>query len=408
MATICIRGGLLIDGTGAPPVRDGAVLVRDGRIEKTGPFPGASVSDGTEVLEFPGLTILPGLVDCHSHLNMPGDGSSVEEVAAEGDERLLLRAAGNARRALESGVTTLRENGASHRTAFVVREAIARGIIAGPRLSICGRPVTVSKGHCWMFGGEADGEEGVRRTVRGLVEEGADWIKVMATGGGTLNTDPFQPSYTAAELRAAVEEAHTCGRLAAAHALCTAGIVSALEAGFDMIVHCYFHEPDGRYVFEPEVAKRIAGQGVWVNPTMHMARSRVWRLERTAEQRPLSEVEAAQLERERQSYRERCDGFQGLLAEGVRVVAGSDSGWSHCPFGGFAHEVDAMAGAGLGAEAALAAATLDSARAMGVDREVGSLEEGKLADVLVVEGDPSQDSGALLRVAAVFLGGERV
>jgi len=408
METIRVRAGLLVDGTGAPPVRDGAVLVRGDRIAEVGRAAGVPTPQGAELLDFPTMTLLPGLVDCHSHLNLPGDGTTIEEAMEEGHDLLLVRSVENARIALGSGVTSLRENGAFHRTAFVIREAIKRGIVRGPRLSISGRPITVRRGHCWPFGGEADGVDGVRRTVRQLVEEGVDWIKVMATGGGTRNTDQFQPQYGVAELRAAVGEAHALGKLAAAHALCTAGIVNALDAGFDMIVHGFFYEPDGSYAFRPDLARRIADQGVWVNPTTHIARSRIWRLEQIAEQRRLTHEEARELESQRRSYEERCDTLRRLSGAGVRFAAGSDSGWSYYPFGGFAHEIDAMAEAGLGAAAALRAGTIDSARAMGVDRDAGSLERNKLADLLLVQGDPTTDTAALRRVTAVFLGARRV
>jgi imidazolonepropionase-like amidohydrolase len=230
----------------------------------------------------------------------------------------------------------------------------------------------------------------------------------MATGGGTLNTMPYRPSFTGDELRAVVDEAHSANRLAAAHCSCTAGMVNALDAGVDMIIHGNFHDPDGAFVFDQDVAHRIADQGVWVNPTLHVNRVRLWRLERLARERTLTEAETADLELQRRRYAERCENFQGLLAAGVRVVAGSDSGWSFYNFGGFVHEIEAMASAGLGAAAALRSATLDSAESMGLGRAAGSLAVGKFADLLVVDGNPTADLTALKRVKAVFLGGTPV
>jgi imidazolonepropionase-like amidohydrolase len=400
-----IHVGRLLDGTAEAPLQDAAVLIDGERIVAVGRDAAVPCPESAERLDFGERTLLPGLVDCHSHLNLPGDGTSIEDAAALGDDLLVLQSAENARATLHSGVTTLRDNGACHTTTFAVREAIRRNIISGPRLSISGRPITMTGGHCWPFGGEADGVDGVRHAVRQMVKEGADWIKVMATGGGTLNTMPYRPSYTAAELRVVVDEAHAANRLAAAHCSCTAGMVNALDAGVDMIIHGNFHDPHGRFVFDKEVARRIADQGVWVNPTLHVNRVRLWRLERLAQERLLTDDETADLELQRRRYGERVENFQGLLAAGVRVVAGSDSGWSYYKFGGFIHEIEAMASAGLGASAALRSATLDSAESMGVAHDVGSLEVGKLADLLVVDGDPSVDTSALTRVKAVFLGG---
>lgn len=395
----------LVDGTERQPILNGAVLVKDGRIAATGNAAEVPYPEGAEHETFPGCTLLPGLVDCHSHLNLPGDGTAIEEAVAVGDELLVLQSAKNARLALYAGVTTLRDNGARNRTAFSLRSAQRSGLVEAPRLSIAGRPLTITGGHCWPFGGEADGEASVRQAVRQLVKEGVDWIKVIGTGGGTRNTLPYRASYSAVELAAAVEEAHAAGRLAAMHATGTAGIVRALDAGFDMLIHGYFYEPDGTHQFQRDLATRIAHQGVWVNPTLHVGRSRIHRLEQRATQHALTVEEQADLDHQRSSYEERRRGVAGLIEAGARVVAGSDSGWSFYRFGAFPYEVEALSSAGMGAAAALRAATLDSARAMGLDHEVGSLEPGKLADALVVEGDPTVDPLALKRVRRVFLGG---
>jgi imidazolonepropionase-like amidohydrolase len=403
-----IAAGRLADGTGAASIPDAAILLDGERIVAVGPDAAVPSPDGAQTFAFPNGTLTPGLVDCHSHLNMPGDGTTIEGTAADGDDLCLLRSAENARTTLLSGVTSLRDNGAMNRTTFSIKEALRRKIITGPRLSISGRPITMTGGHCWSFGGEADGVDAVRQSVRQMVKEGADWIKVMATGGGTVGTIPYRPSYTAAELQAVVEEAHQANRLAAAHCSCTAGMVNSLDAGIDMIIHGNFNNPQGNFDFDTDVAKRIADQGVWVNPTLHVNRVRMWRLERISQERDLSEDEQAALALNRRTYGERQANFQGLLAAGVRVVAGSDSGWSYYAFGDFVHEIEVMAGAGLGAAAAFKSATLDSAESMGMDKEVGSLEVGKLADVLIVDGDPTTDVSALQRVQAVWLGGRQV
>jgi imidazolonepropionase-like amidohydrolase len=403
-----IRVGRLFDGTGAPVIVDAAVLIDGERIVDVGPSATVPTPDGATCIEFPDRTLLPGLVDCHSHTNLPGDGTTIEEAASEPDEIQLLRSAENARIALAAGITTLRENGAVRRTAFVLREALRRGIVRGPRLSVAGRPITVTGGHCWPLGGEADGVEGVRQAVRHLVKEGADWIKVMATGGGTLNTRPYQASYTLDELRAVVDEGHRANRLVGAHCTGTAGIVNALDAGADMIIHGNFNNPDGSATLDPEIARRIADQGVWLNPTLHVGRARIWRFEQLARERPLSETEAAEFSLQKERYAVRGEHIRGLLDAGVRMAAGSDCGWSYYRFGGFRHEIEALAACGMDAAIALRAGTLDAAAAMGLDREIGSVEVGKLADLLVVDGDPLVDLAALANVEVVFLGGTRL
>lgn len=408
MKAIRVRAGLLVDGTGAPPLRDGAILIRGDRIAAVGLAQTVPLPNDTRDLHFPHLTLMPGLVDCHAHLNMPGDGTTVEQTCQETDEILLLRSAKNAETALMSGVTTLRDNGAARRTAFSLKEALRRRIIRGPRTFICGRPVTMTGGHCWPMGGEADGVEGVRRAVRQLLKEGADYVKVMATGGTTLNTDPYRTSYTAEELQSVAAETHAWGRHVVAHVRCTAAILDSLAAGIDVIAHCSFYAPGGRYAFKAEIARRIADAGVIVNPTMHINRTRMLLLNRLAEERPLTDRELEKLRTEQQRYIERKDYFQGLLAAGIPFAAGSDCGWSLYPFGAFHLEAEAMVDAGMSRADAVVAATLHSARSLGIDREVGSLEVGKLADLLLVDGDPTSDISSLGRVDGVFLGGEQV
>lgn len=150
------------------------MITQGEHITDGGPHDAVAAPTDAEQLEFPTLTLVPVLVACHSHLNLPGDGTSIEEAAADGDDPLLLRSGENACAALESVVTTLSENGVANRTAFSVKEAIRRGIIRVPRFAISGRRLTMTGGHCWPLGGKDDGAEALRRAVRQLVKEGAD------------------------------------------------------------------------------------------------------------------------------------------------------------------------------------------------------------------------------------------
>ena len=403
-----VRAGRLVDGTGSAPVVDGAVLIDGERIVDVGPAAAVPCPDQAERNEFPDLTLMPGLVDCHTHLNNRGDGNPIVGREPQDDDLRILQSAAGLQTALHNGITTLRENGAARHTMFSIKEALRRGIITGPRISIAGRPVTITGGHAWGSGGEADGVDGVRKAIRQLAKEGADWIKIMGTGGGTPGTLPNRASYTAEEMTAAVEQAHALNRLTGAHVSGVEGIERALAAGIDMLIHCAFYDTQGNFTFLPDLAKRIADAGVWVNPTIHIRRVRIWRLERIAQERALTEAETAELATQRKFHFERCEYFRGLMAAGVRQVAGSDSGYSYFRVGDFADEVEAMATEGMGAAAAVRAGTLDSADSMGLGHDVGSLEAGKYADLLLVDGDPTEDISALKRVGAVFAGGQQV
>ena len=201
---------------------------------------------------------MPGLIDCHTHTNMPGTGLSVDEVHEDGDDIHLMEAVKSARMALESGVTTMRDNGGWNKVVFSLMEGIRRDIVPGPRIVACGNPVTMTGGHCWMMGAEADGVDGVRAAVRRMIKNGASFIKVMTSGGTTRGSMPERASYTVEELRAVVEEAHLRGKLVAGHAISTQAVVYCLDAGVDMIIHCNFMDEDGVSRWAPRVGERIA------------------------------------------------------------------------------------------------------------------------------------------------------
>lgn len=258
------------------------------------------------------------------------------------------------------------------------------------------------------FGSEADGADEVRKEVRKLIKEGCDYIKITATGGSTRTSFPLLPSYTVEELRVIVSEAHRFGKLTAAHCVSTQGTINCLDAGVDMIIHCVFREADGSFKFRPEVAERIGKQGAWVNPTLHVVRASVFKLEKKREAEGLSPAEQTSLDNSRRQFEATLDSCQRMLGMGLKVMAGSDSSWGDYPMGGFVHELEALVDAGCTPLQAVAAGTRDSAASIGVANVVGTLEPGKAADILAVDGDPSQDIRALWKTAAVFHDGRQV
>ena len=405
-----LRVARLIDGGAGLPVERGAVLIRGGEIVAAGPEEQVVPPEGATVSEvhYEDKTALPGLVDCHVHLIGFGDGRSGDELATLPDEVLTLQAARNAAAHLRSGVTTVRDCGAKNRTTFMLRSAYEMGIVSGPRLSLAGRPLAIVGGHLGYFGIEATGEVECRAHVRQLVKEGADFIKVTATGGSTRTSFPTRPSFSPSELEAIVDEAHSFGKHTVAHCASTQGMVNALDAGIDTIVHAHFVEPDGSWLYRPDVAERIARQGVFVNPTIHNGRGRILALEEAHATSGLTEPEQAELDAMRRLDEERLSAFAAMRDAGVRLVCGSDSAWSAYPMGGFQHEIAAHVEGGMSPMEAILSATSASARSCWMDGEVGTLEPGKRADVLVVDGDPTRDVGALWNVEDVYLDGQRV
>ena len=401
----------VLDGSSARAVEDAACLMEEGRVVRVGPKRDVRAPAGAPVttVDYGDATILPGLVDAHTHLVAPGDGTRGDDIAKEDDDILLLQAAQNARTLLHSGVTTLRENGAKHRVAFSLREGIRRGLAPGPRMVVCGRPITITGGHMGYFGSEADGEVAVRAEVRKLLKEGADYIKICATGGSTRTSDPNRASYTVAELRAITDEAHRHARLTAAHCTSAQGVENCLDAEVDMIVHCVFNEPDGTYRYRPDLVDRLIEARAWVNPTLYVVRAAADRLsEKQARGVALTDAEEAQIEWSRRAVDERLEAVGRMSRAGVRMTAGSDSPWGWYAPGEFVHEIQMLADAGLPARDAIVAGTSDAAASIGVGDVAGRLLPGRPADVLVVRGNPDRDIAALWDVLDVYQGGARV
>ncbi len=405
-----LKAGVLIDGRGGPPIERGAVLIRDGRIAAAGPERDAAAPDGARVqtIEYPRMTLMPGMVDAHTHSNGFGDGRPGDELAGLPDEVLTLQSARNARLSLLTGVTTVRENGAKNATTLRLRDAVEQGIAAGPRMALCGRAVSIIGGHMSYFGIESTGPDEARAHTRRLIKEGADYIKITATGGSTSTSFPLRPSFDVDELRAITGEAHKFGKLTAAHCTSTQGVVNSLDAGVDMIIHCIFKEPDGVDGFREDVAERIGEQGAFVNPTLHVSRSANWAIERRKAERGLTPAEQAELDEGRRSLDRRMDDCRRMIEMGLKVVTGSDSSWGSYPLGNTPYETECLAMAGYSPMRALLSVTRDSAVSIGMGDRVGTLEPGKEADVIVVNGNPAEDVGALWNVVDVFLGGRRV
>jgi imidazolonepropionase-like amidohydrolase len=401
----------LLDGSGAAPVPQAALLIDGDRIVSLGRAADVRVPDEASVerKDYGAATILPGLVDAHTHLVAPGDGTLGDDVEKEDDDILLLQAAQNARTLLHSGVTTLRENGAKGKVAFSLREGIRRKLAPGPRMVICGRPIAMTGGHMGYFGSEADGEIAVRAEVRKLLKEGADYIKIVASGGSTRTSDPNRASYTVPELAAMTDEAHRHGKLTAAHCTSALSVQNCLDADVDMIIHCIFNEPDGTYRFRPDLVDRLAKAKAWVNPTLYVQKAGIER-QREAREREgrLAPELVTQLDAARRALDVKVDAVRRMSEAGVRMTAGSDSPWGWYAPGEFVHEIHMLAQAGLSYPDAIVAGTAGAAESIGVGPAAGRLAPGRLADALVVRGDPTREITALWDVLDVYQAGRRV
>jgi imidazolonepropionase-like amidohydrolase len=407
VSAVILKARRLIDGAGNPAVDNPAVVVVDGKI--TGVFQGAvpagAAPAGAEVREYPEATLLPGLIDCHVHLNLPGDGTDFTAWAGESEGVLVASSVHNAGVALKAGITALRDCGGSGTTTFSARRALERGIGAGSRLVLCGQPITITGGHCRYFGGEADGVDGVRQKAREMAKLGADYIKVMGTGGGTPGTLSWLPSFRREEIMAVADEALRLDRKIGIHCLCAESIEYAVAAGVDQIEHAGFLiDRAGHQKFQPDVAAQIARSGAVVCPTMAVGLYVIRRMEalehRTA-------AEQAALDRWLRMIEENLAQFRGLREAGVTFVAGTDAGWRFTPFDSLADEMMLMNRGGLSAMETIVSATSAAAKALGLEEKVGVVRPGMEADIIAVAGNPLENLGALNQVQMVMKAGVR-
>ena len=400
----------VIDAKGGPSIHDGAVLIRGTKIVAIGPAHEIRPPEGARVKrrEYRGSTILPGMVDCHTHNIGFGDGRNGEQLAELADEILTVQAAGNARRSLFSGVTTIRENGPKNMTMFRLRDAINSGMTLGPRMMLCGRPISIIGGHMGYFGGEVTGENDCRALTRQLIKEGADYIKITATGGSTPSSFPLLPAFNVDELRAVTDEAHKFGKLTATHSTSTQGVINSLDAQIDMIIHCVFKEPNEENSYRADVAERIGEQGAYVNPTLHVGRARVWSLIQKRREIGLSAEECIALDDAKRELEIRLDHNRRMIETGLKIITGSDSSWGDYQLGNTVYEAELLVHAGYTHMQGVMSVTSWAAEALGVDDIVGTLEPGKEADILVVSGDPSTEINDLWNVADVYFKGEKL
>ena len=338
---------------------------------------------------YPNCTALPGLVDGHTHMIAPGDGTGGDDIAKETDETLLIRAVNNAKIFLNSGVTAARENGAKNDIGFILKKAINDKIAEGPKMIVCGRPITITAGHMGYFGSPADGITQIKKEVRKLIKEGADFIKIAATGGSTVTSNPLNPSFSVLELKTISEEAHRVNKLTAAHCTSNKGIQFALEAKIDMIIHCVFDDENGNFHYQEDLVEKILKNNSWVNPTLQISIFGLEHLkDKMKKSSETSKEQKSMLDKMKISVENRIKTVNKLTKSGVKIMAGSDSPWGSYPPGQFYKEIEALQKAGMSNYEAILAGTKYSAQSIGLGEQSGVLEIGRNADILIVKGNP--------------------
>jgi imidazolonepropionase-like amidohydrolase len=386
---IALRAGQLFDGERARG--PATVLICDGKIQAV-LSDGGALPEAATLLDFGSEAFLsPGLIDAHVHLAFHATADLLEPLAQADDDVLLTHMHHAAGRALQAGVTTLRDLGDRGYLSLALRDQVPAATI--PHLVAAGPPITTKGGHCYFLGGEAEGEGGLRDAVKERAERGCDVVKVMVSGGNiTPGSQPYDSQYDLGALRTVVEEAHRLGLPTAAHVHGAKAVADAVEAGFDTLEHVTFMTANGVDA-DPSILDRIATRGVVVSVTAGAVPG--------AGTPPpaIAERLTAMIENHGRMWR-----------AGARMIPGSDAGVSPGkPHDVLPYTIEALVeGIGMTAENALRAATSVAASSIGLQGAKGRINTGADADLLVVRGNPLDDIAALRNVEAVFRAGVRV
>jgi imidazolonepropionase-like amidohydrolase len=401
---IALLGGTLIDGNGGPPLENSVLLIRGRAILDVGPRASLGVPEGARVLDVGGKTVLPGLIDGHVHIRSYA-GSERSDFymwsRATFLEEQVLHAAANARRALESGFTTLRD-AAGSRVEVAVKHATDQQLLDGARLIVAGF-VGMTGGHGDLFlppaveqrpFPTADGPDECRKLVRAHARDGVDWIKICTSGGVlSIGDESEWRNYTLEETRVIVDEAHALGKQVAAHAHTKAGAQQALDARVDSIEHG--SGIDGGLI------SRMLDDGIWLCPTLAVS-------EHIHDQGRERGVPAPALAKNEVVRTSRLGAARAAAAAGVPMFLGTDTS-SILPFGRHAWELELLVSLlDVAPMRALQMATREAARAIGLGDRCGTLEAGRWADIVVFDGDPLANIRALQateRILGVFRDG---
>lgn len=394
METKIFEGGILIDGTGKAPIQDCLVVVEGTKIKSVGKKGEMDIprGEGVQVIDAKGKTVMPGLIDSHVHIGMGGESKEFHSIPIHNNSLdLAMKATAYLKRTLEMGITTLRDGGSGYSWMEVaLRNAINRGDIVGPRYFATGYHLTVTGGHGYFLppwlgryappeqvGMHCDGPEGWRKGARLNIYNGTDNVKLVASrgflsAGLTVDAPPTAAQASLEELKAAVEEAHKMGKKVFAHANGHQAIMKAIEAGVDSIVHGFY--------IDVECAEMMVEKDVVLEPTAMVIK--------VICDYGTGELPDVMVEKAREYWKLKEKEFAIILEKGVTVSFSSDMG---CPFlyhGENARELAACVELGMTPMAAIVSATKTAAHAVGLGDQIGTVEEGKIADIILVDGDP--------------------
>ncbi|HEX7115471.1 MAG TPA: amidohydrolase family protein [Steroidobacter sp.] len=388
-----IVGATVVNLDGGAPLENAVVVIEGERIKAIG-HAGTQTPAGAEIIRAPGTWLIPGLMNMHVHLGLKLPGRDRAAFADETLAELTLRMMANARKTLEAGVTTIRMPGSEGNTGVALRKAIARGDFAGPRIFTAGS-VTMTAGHGSRPGVTYnDGPYEMVKTARAKISEGQDWIKLAISGGvATDGGDIAEALMTPAEMSAVIDAAHRFGVKVAAHSGSTAATNAAIDAGIDSIEH--------GYVLDRAVLRKMVKHGTWLVPTIMVTHP--------GGREYFERIGSPEwyLKRRESVGKQHWETLRMAIEEGVKIALGTDQ----MPFEpndgttSTVREAEAYVEAGMTPLQALRSATIEPARMLSAESDIGSIEVGKYADILAVTADPTRNISALRDIVLIMKGG---
>jgi imidazolonepropionase-like amidohydrolase len=377
---ILLENGKIFIGTGEV-IEGGTVAIHDHLIAFVGPPRKVRSSKRDTSFDISGKAVLPGLIDAHVHLCIDGSPDPMTSLSKDSIPQLTLKAAQHAGRTLEAGVTTVRDMGGRDYVDIAIRDGIESGLLQGPRMICSGKLVCMTGGHGWQFGREANGIDEVRAAVREQLKAGVNFVKLMATGGVmTKGVDPGATQFTLEELMAGVEEARKAGRRTATHAQGTEGIKNSLWAGVNSIEHGFF--------LDDEAVELMVEMNAYLVPTLsapyHIIRGGV-----------KGGVPRFAVEKSKAVMKSHFQSVRRAYKANIPIAMGTDAGTPFNCHGENLKEMELLVKAGLTPMEAIVATTKTASEVLGLEKKIGTLEKGKAADLIVVNGNPLKDIGLL-------------
>lgn len=389
MGKVLIKAGTLIDCTGKNPERNKSIIVEGGIITK--------ITEGTENLceyknyDLSEYTVLPGMINCHVHIDMEPVGNSNSYFESTDITEKVLNCEKNMHKYLESGVTYIRSLGSQNYMDIKFRDMKKKGLVVGPDILAAGFCITMTGGHGYIIGIESDGEAQCRKATRTVIKNGADVVKIMATGGiMTQGVEPGSSQLTFEEMKASIDEAHKAGKKTAAHAQGAEGIKNAILAGVDSIEH--------GMILTDECIELMIDKGTYLIPTLVAP----YFINKYGVQAGIPEYA---VKKSVSMAEKHLESFRKAHKASVKIAMGTDGG---TPFNGHDMswlELKLMTDNGMSNMEALMSATKTAAELLGIEKHYGTLEVGKTADIIAVKGNPLEDIAAMGDIIAVFKNG---